>query len=208
MKKLLYIMLLPIIAYAQDTVRIKHVNYTTLFDTVKHYPVLVEWVDTHNKIVCKTSVKRADDFAPDPKLIAHSDLADAYKGSGFDRGHIAPAGDNGCLGKEVMSESFFYTNMVPQYPGLNRGLWKDLENLTRTLAVKYDTVFVKAGCFGVAKHIKQLAIPTTCWKIITVKKIKQTSAYVFPNVPEKGISLDKLKVSVDSIQKLTKLKLK
>jgi len=201
-------MLLPIIAHAQDTVRIKHVNYTTLFDTVKHYPVLVEWVDTHNKILCKTSVKRADDFAPDPKLSKQSDLADDYKGTGFDRGHLAPAGDNGCLGKDVMSESFFYTNMAPQYPGLNRGLWKDLETMTRELAIKHDSVFVKAGCAGAGQHIKHLYVPTMCWKVITVKKTNETSAYIFPNVPEKGTSLDKLKVSVDSIQKLTKLKLK
>jgi endonuclease G len=208
MKKLLYIMLLPIIAHAQDTVRIKHTNYTTLFDTVKHYPVLVEWVDTHNKILCKTPVKRADDFAPDPKLSKQSDLADDYKGTGFDRGHLAPAGDNGCLGKDVMSESFFYTNMAPQYPGLNRGLWKELEDMTRTLAIKNDSVFVKAGCAGTGQHIKHLYVPTMCWKIITVKKTKQISAYIFPNVPEKGTSLDKRKVSVDSIEKLTKLKLK
>jgi len=208
MKKLLYIMLLPIIAHAQDTVRITHTNYTTVFDTVKHYPVLVEWVDTRNKIVCKISVKRADDFAPDPKLSKQSDLADDYKGTGFDRGHLAPAGDNSCLGKDVMSESFFYTNMAPQYPGLNRGLWKELEDMTRTLAIKNDSVFVKADCAGTGQHIKHLYVPTMCWKIITVKKTKQTYAYIFPNVPEKGISLDKLKVSVDSIEKLTKLKLK
>jgi endonuclease G len=208
MKKLVLLFLIGTVKLsAQDTVRIVHKNYITVFDTVKHYPVFVQWIDTKHNIFCKDGVKRGDDFSPDPKLLKHSDLAEDYKGSGFDRGHISPAGDNGCYGKEVMSESFYYTNMAPQYPGLNRGQWKALEDSTRQLAIHHDSVIVQAGCFGVDSKVKKLSIPTHCWKTITVVKTKEHTAYLFPNVPKKGETLHQYKITTDSLRKLTKLKL-
>ena len=193
---------------AQDTVRIKHTNYTTVFSKSKKYPVFVEWVDTKKNIFCVNGVKRADDFAPDPKLIKESDVAADYKGSGFDRGHISPAADNGCYGKDVMTESFYYTNMAPQYPGLNRGQWKTLEDSTRPLAIKFDSVIVRAGCVGQAKKVHTISIPTKCWKIIHVVKTKEITAYIFNNVPLKAATLAESKTTVGAIEKLTGLKLK
>jgi endonuclease G len=67
-----------------------------------------------------------------------------------------------------MAESFYFTNMAPQYPGLNRGQWKALEDYTRKLAIEHDSVFVQTGCVGEAKKVKSLSIPTHCWKIVHV----------------------------------------
>lgn len=105
-----------------------------------------------------------------------------------------------------MAESFYFTNMAPQYPGLNRGQWKNLEEWTRILAVENDSVFVQAGCVGVLKQIKRVTVPTHCWKVIRVKN--QTESYVFPNEPERTKSFEMHKVPLDSVKKLTKLKIK
>jgi endonuclease G len=102
-----------------------------------------------------------------------------------------------------MAESFFFTNMVPQYPGLNRGQWKNLEEWTRVLAVENDSVHIQAGCVGEASRIKRVAVPTHCWKVIRFKN--QTEAYVFPNVPERSQSFEIHKVPLDSVRRLTKL---
>ena len=105
-----------------------------------------------------------------------------------------------------MMESFYFTNMAPQYPGLNRGQWKNLEEWTRILAVENDSVIVKAGCVGESKRIGKVAVPTHCWKVIHFKNEKE--AYVFPNVEERSKSFEMHKVPLDSVKKLTKLPIK
>lgn len=175
---------------AQDTIRIVHKNYTTVFSKSLKYPILVEWWVTKSGLECANPVARKDKFIPDPLLKKDSDIAEDYVGSGFDRGHLAPAADNRCKGADVMEESFFFTNMAPQYPGLNRGQWKNLEEWTRYLATQNDSVFVQAGCVGDVKKVKSLSIPSHCWKVITIKKTGEVTAYWFPNVPEKSASFE------------------
>ena len=206
MKKILFILLIPFISInAQETVRIVHKNYTTVFSKLLRYPILVEWGTTRSELECKTPAKRTDKFLPDPQVGKESDIDKDYIKSGFDRGHISPAADTRC-NDEHMAESFYFTNMAPQYPGLNRGQWKNLEEWTRILAVENDSVFVQAGCVGEASRINRVAVPTHCWKVIRVKG--QTDAYVFPNVPERSKSFEMHKVTLDSVRGLTGLPIK
>lgn len=203
MKKILFILLIPFISInAQDTVRVIHKNYITVFSKSLRYPILVEWSTTRGELECKTPAKRTDRFLPDPELRRDSDIDEDYVKSGFDRGHLSPAADARC-NETHMAESFFFTNMVPQYPGLNRGQWKNLEEWTRVLAVENDSVHIQAGCVGEASRIKRVAVPTHCWKVIRFKN--QTEAYVFPNVPERSQSFEIHKVPLDSVRRLTKL---
>ena len=205
MKKLLVFFLLALPLQAQDTVRVKHGNYESVFSVSKRYPVLVEWTVTRSKLECKNPAKRTDKFLPDPQIKKESNIDEDYVKSGFDRGHISPAADARCSEKH-MAESFYFTNMAPQYPGLNRGQWKNLEEWTRVLAVENDSVIVKAGCVGEAQKMNRVAVPTHCWKVIRTKG--QTEAYVFPNVPERSKSFEMHKVPLDSVKKLTKLPIK
>ena len=202
MKKLLLLVLFALPLQAQDTVRVKHGNYESVFSVSKRYPVLVEWTVTRSKLECKNPAKRTDKFLPDPQVKKDSDIDDDYVKSGFDRGHISPAADARCNEKH-MAESFYFTNMAPQYPGLNRGQWKNLEEWTRILAVENDSVIVKAGCVGVRQQMKRVAVPTHCWKVIYVKG--QPEAYVFPNEPERTKSFEMHKVPLDSVNKLRKM---
>jgi len=202
MKKFLLLFLLAGTIEAQDTVRVKHGNYESVFSKSKKYPVLVEWTVTRSKLECKNPAKRTDKFLPDPNVKKESDIDEDYVKSGFDRGHISPAADARCNQKH-MAESFYFTNMAPQYPGLNRGQWKNLEEWTRILAVENDSVIVKAGCVGEAQKMNRVAVPTHCWKVIWVKG--QSEAYVFPNVPERSKSFEMHKVPLDSVKKLRKL---
>ena len=204
MKKFLLLWLCAAPLQAQDTVRVKHSNYEAVFSKSKKYPVLVEWWVTTKKIQCTNPVQRNDKFLPDPALPVDSDISDDYVGSGFDRGHLSPAADNVCNGPVIMAESFYFTNMVPQYPGLNRGQWKALEEHIRKLALTHDSVFVQAGCVGVRQQIKRVAVPTHCWKIVQVHATKEVTSYVFENVPVKTQSITSHIVSKDSVMKLRK----
>ena len=202
MKKLLLLLLLAVPLQAQDTVRVKHGNYESVFSVGNRYPILVEWWVTKAKLECANPTKRQDRFLPDPFLRRESNLDNDYRGSGFDRGHLSPAADARCNARH-MEESFYFTNMAPQTAGLNRGQWKNLEEWTRYLATQNDSVFVRAGCVGESRRIHRVAVPTHCWKIIVVKRTNETTAYVFPNAIERSESFEMHMVSLDSINKLT-----
>ena len=47
--------------------------------------------------------------------------------------------------KVAMSESFFMSNMSPQKPGFNRGIWKKLEEVVRSWAMKEGAIYVATG---------------------------------------------------------------
>ena len=76
--------------------------------------------------------KRSNNFRSDAKVKTRSASLADYKGSGYDRGHLAPAGDMAFSGA-AMSESFYMSNMSPQHPSFNRGIWKQLESLGKGL---------------------------------------------------------------------------
>ena len=203
MKTLLLLMLLTLPLHAQDTVRIKHTNYQTVYSKSKKYPIYVSWWVSKASLICKSPTKRTNNFAPDPKLLKDSDVNADYVGSGFDRGHISPAADNQCKGSKVMDESFYFTNMAPQYPALNRGEWKTLEEMTRDWAIAQDSIFIQAGCVGQVKKILHVSVPSHCWKVLTFQKTKKVQAYVFPDTPSDAKTYEQHKVTVDSVKKLT-----
>jgi len=104
------------------------------------------WVCQHlTAAQLKGDIERGDDFDPDPKIEKgkRAELKD-YAGSGYDRGHLAPAGDFTTDAK-LKDETFVLSNMAPQLPEFNRGIWKSLEGYTRKLAEKYGEVWVITG---------------------------------------------------------------
>lgn len=81
-------------------------------------------------------VVRADNFRPDYRIPERfrADL-DVYEGSGFDRGHLVSSANK--LETEIQnSETFLLSNMAPQKPMFNRGIWKKLETAVRVLNSK------------------------------------------------------------------------
>ena len=79
-----------------------------------------------------SSAKRKDDFKADPEVAISSELAD-YSGTEFSRGHLCPSADRVCS-TEQNKQTFFLTNMQPQYQSHNGGLWSRLETLVRNYA--------------------------------------------------------------------------
>jgi endonuclease G len=210
MKKIILLfslILFYFLSFSQDTIRLKHTNYISVFSKSKRYPVLVEWWLTKSMVTCTTPLKRKDNFKPDPQLPVETDIAKDYVGSGTDRGHMCPAADNLCQTQEVQDECFYFSNMVPQPHTLNAGSWKTLETKTRETALENDSVHIWCGAVGVIKTfgVNNVAVPLKCWKVIYIKKTKQFKSYIFPNTSEK-FELDKLEVKKEDIEKLTGFK--
>jgi endonuclease G len=220
MKKmlLLAILLSSLFTFGQDTIRLKHTNYTTVFSKSLGYPVLVEWWETAAKSECANKLPRKDRFAKDPLLPKETDLNESYLEAnriqrskqlkGFDRGHMSPARVNQCQGQAVQDECFYFSNMAPQYHALNAGDWKSLETYTYETSIAKDSVHVWCGSVGVLMKIGKLSIPKQCWKVIYIKKTKEWQAYLFNNTTDKPDGYLNNRVPLEAIEKLTGFKFK
>jgi endonuclease G len=149
---------------------------------------------------------RENKFVADP-LIPGTDLSLDYEKSGYDRGHLAPAADMG-FSKITMAESFYYSNMSPQIPGFNRGIWKQLEGQTRNWAIEYDSLYIVVGPIfsdsmkTIGPH--QVAVPNSYYKVIldNHKGKEKMIGFVMKNESSKN-SLQSFVVAVDRIEVLT-----
>lgn len=117
------------------------------------------------------SVDRQETWRSDPDLPTDWEAVTPtdYRGSGYDRGHLAPSGDRT---KDAVTNSatFVMTNIVPQTADNNRGPWRELEEYCRDLAATGKTLYVVAGGYGDKRAIARgkVAVPARLWKIIVV----------------------------------------
>lgn len=173
-----------------DTRLICRQGYFTLNDLQAKIPVWTAWVLTPEHV--NGCVKRSNKFAADDSLPPQDQAKPSdYSHSGYDKGHIAND-DQQSWDPIVERESFLMTNMTPQLPGLNRGIWKVLE--TATGAWAFDTghpLEIYAGPiyqWGKDKTIgkDKVDVPTAFYKIVIDTKTGAVLAFEFPNKPNQG----------------------
>ncbi len=210
LNKILFMFVLMFITFSggtfsqiNDTVTVYHEYYSTTFSKSKHFPVVVKYWLTKAMFDCDKRFKRQNKFKPDPLISEYTSLDKDYKHSGYDRGHQMDAYDCGC-DSTAMAESFYYSNVAPQLPSLNRGIWKKLEDYTRRMAKECDSVLVWCGSVTFKdRYIGKVAIPDYCWKIIYIKKSSIIKAYSFRNDITQGKELHSFEASIDSIRNLS-----
>lgn len=130
-----------------------------------------------------------------------------YKNSGYDKGHLCPAGDRR-YSQMAHDETFLTSNISPQDHAFNAGIWNTLEQKVRYWANKYDGVFVVTG--GVLEQglktigTEQVAVPNQFYKVLIDVNSGQPKmiAFLMPHKDSKR-PLYEFVVSVDSIEKLT-----
>lgn len=139
---------IPSCTESNEIVVINRKGYAVGFDMRHRQPRWVSYRLTRKEVLDGINARRSDDFREDPLLPPGTVTLDDYRRSGYDRGHIAPAADMG-WDAQAMSESFYLSNMSPQNPDFNRGIWMHLESWVRKEAVKHGSVVVVSGCiFG------------------------------------------------------------
>ena len=180
--------------------------YLVGFDPASHIPEYVEWTLTPQAAL--GCVARSNAFAADQSVPGSAAPQD-YAGTGYDKGHMAPDGDQS-WNQQVEFESFLMTNMSPQAPSLNRGTWKLLETSVRGWAVQIGHPFtVYAGNIyapGDKTIGKGVVVPHALYKIVIDNTTGQVAGWVFPHVapyPNLGTDLTKYRVTIAQIQQLT-----
>ena len=88
---------------------------------------------------------RSNNFRQDPNLNGSDARTINYKFSGYDRGHLVPAGDMSFISEIAMSESFYMTNIVPENPGFNRGAKRRVEKQIRDWTIEFDSLVIITG---------------------------------------------------------------
>lgn len=146
-------------------------------------------------------------FNEDDKVTTGSADWRNYKNSGYDRGHLVPAGDRK-MSYEAYEETFLTSNVSPQNREFNAGIWNRLEQKVRYWADKYDGVYVVTG--GVLREnlktigYENVAVPEEFYKIVVdvTDGNHKAIAFLIPNEPTEN-SIYEYVVTIDEIETLT-----
>jgi endonuclease G len=175
------------------------------------------WVSWHLDNSWLGSAPRQNDFRNDTTLPAgwYQVLATDYSGSGFDRGHMCPSADR-TITVATNSATFLMTNMIPQLPANNQGVWANLESYCRTLVSQGNELYIISGGQGLQYFIANghVAVPAQTWKVVIVltngtndvgrvTTTTRTIAVVMPNSGSIGTDWRAYRVSVDQVEAIT-----
>ncbi|MCD4744061.1 MAG: DNA/RNA non-specific endonuclease [Desulfobacteraceae bacterium] len=148
----LFYLLLPSIVVAQafnylpaevsGHQKLPYTQFTLSYSEEHEQPDWVAYELTDDEVAM--SQDRCNCFAKDDNVITGSATKADYSSTGFDRGHLCPAADNK-MSELANRESFLLSNMSPQLPIFNRGIWAELESWVRDQAEIYSTIYIVTG---------------------------------------------------------------
>lgn len=194
-------------AHSPDDIIIERTAYTTSYDAAHKVPKWVAWQLTADHT--EGTQKRLSNFIVDESVPApRAELID-YKGSGYDRGHMCPAGDNKWA-FEPMRESFFLTNICPQDRNLNSGDWNELEVECRTWASRFKEVYIVAGPIFYTDAPKiigpnKVAVPDAFFKVVlSTTGTPKAIGFIYKNEPCNN-AMAHYAMSVDEVEQITGL---
>jgi endonuclease G len=186
---------------------VKHKYYTLAYSEKNEQPAWVCYSLTKKNVGGKEP--RSNNFVPDPMVSTKTADDIDYVKSGYDKGHMVPAADMS-WSPEAMKETFYYSNVSPQFPSFNRGEWKKLEEKVRGWAAEFDSVKVYTGPIF-KDNIKKIGpdsvtVPGHYFKVIAIYHNATYSGigFIFPN--KKVVDpLYNYAVSIDSVENYSNL---
>ncbi|SFM68413.1 DNA/RNA non-specific endonuclease [Methylobacterium pseudosasicola] len=183
---------------AARTVPLCFEAFAVLHSGVTRTPLYAAEHLTRASVADARTVARDDSFHEETRLpdAERASLED-YVRSGFDRGHLAPAGDMPTL--SAQAESFSLANIVPQNRVLNRGLWADIEEGARRLATRRGSLFLVTGVIFSGDAVQQIKggvlVPTQLFKALYDPASGEAGAYLARNDDSRdwrAVSIDEL----------------
>ncbi|MBP5972848.1 DNA/RNA non-specific endonuclease [Brasilonema sp. CT11] len=236
----LLIALIPVITTAQTSVHLTMGNpsgagssslnnylltkaqYVTSHNCSKGIPNWVSWQLNSSWL---GSAARQNNFRADTSLPSgcYQVTTSDYSGSGFDRGHMCPSGDRTATTTDN-SATFLMTNMIPQAPDNNQGVWANLEDYSRDLVTQGKELYIISGGYGSGGYGSngsastiasgKVTVPDRTWKVIVVldspgnaSSVTTSTRVIAVNIPnDEGVrdsDWRSYRVSVDSIESVT-----
>ncbi|MBR2946348.1 MAG: DNA/RNA non-specific endonuclease [Bacteroidaceae bacterium] len=201
-------LLLPSYLTDRNEEIVRHEGFVLSYNSRHLLPNWVSWLLTRERT--KGKEKRADNFQPDTDIRKGPIAEDSdYRGSGFDRGHMCPSAD--CKhSRESQNQCFLLSNICPQTHALNAGDWKELEELTRDWAQRYDSIYVVCG--PVIEHDKEyktigengVTVPERYFKVLwrNTSDAAVCIGFIFENGSQNK-PLSAYALSVDDVEKET-----
>jgi len=219
MKKLhlLLMVLLPTIAISQQLPQkidtnnqiIEHDGYVLSYNETCEQANWVFYKLTPDDLICNNKVSGGS-FKEDTLVQTNSANPNDYRYSGYDRGHLKPAGDEPCS-KADRYETYIMSNVTPQNPSFNRGMWKKLENYTRKVVLSSDSTYIICGGI-LSDTLKTLpntdiCIPKYYFKVIYCYKngIRCVECFIMPNKRLYG-DISKYETTIEKLEKLSNIK--
>jgi len=149
-------------------------------------------------------------FKPDPDIPPQFAAKNSdYYGSGYDRGHLAMQADMRGRSVQCELEACYLSNVAPQVPRFNRGIWLELEEKIRDYVRRDGDCWIITGpvFFGPVKKTigeDSIPVPDAFYKIVvdTVRGTLVAAAFVIPNKSSQ-FPPDSFAVSIDSVEALT-----
>ena len=197
---------------SKSFITICHTGYLSHYDENAHVPDWVSYTLTQFGLLgCND---RAGPFKKDPMIppVYQASPSD-YDAVGYDRGHLANAQDMK-YDPEVEAESFYMTNMTPQKPSFNRGIWKNLEDTVRSWSAFRDgdnLTIISGPIYNISKDSKfgksKVDVPDGFFKIVIDDDKKDAIAFKFDdqNKVIAAQDLAKQRSSISDIEKATNI---
>ncbi|KAA6339104.1 Nuclease [termite gut metagenome] len=183
-----------------------HTGYTVSYNGLWRLPNWVAYELTRSET--RGAEKRSNRFVVDPQIKGASAANKDYLHSGYDKGHLAPAADMK-WSRVAMKESFYFTNICPQHPQLNRHRWKELEDKVRDWANVDSAIVIVCGPLVAEKGTKtvgdnRVVVPQGFFKVILSPYVSppQAIGFIFKNEPDLK-PLQTFVVTVDSVEAIT-----
>ncbi|MGM0409087.1 MAG: DNA/RNA non-specific endonuclease [Bacteroidota bacterium] len=146
-------------------------------------------------------------FRMDPLVSTKSATVSDYTNSGYDRGHLCPAADMK-FSKDAMYESFYMSNVSPQVPGFNRGIWKKLESQVRNWVQDKDSLYVVTGPIFNDTDLRigdnKVKVPAYFYKVLYEPAHNKMIAFILPNQASTQ-PLENFASTVDSLEMITNI---
>lgn len=142
--------------------------YIVSYNQVSKNPNWVAWHLTAEHT--DGAYKRSNIFYEELSVPSPRATLEDYKGSGWSRGHMCPAGDNK-WDEEAMNQSFSLVNVCPQDARLNSGLWNSFEIDSRRWANKFQDIYIVCGpIFFRQEHMtigkNRVYVPEAFFKVV------------------------------------------
>lgn len=197
---------LPAFRKNSNEIILRRKGYTASYNPITKLPNWVAWrltaAHADGDAKRKGNAFHEDTDVPEPRANTYD-----YMRSGYDRGHMCPAGDNK-WDDLAMEQSFLITNICPQDHVLNIGDWNNLETQCRQWAEQYGDIYIVCGPIlykGKHKTIgkNKVVVPEAFFKVILrIGKSPQAIGFIYRNNDKRHPWGDYVN-SVDEVERIT-----